>query len=93
MRLLRNGLGFNGVIVSDDLGQAAAVRAIPTATRAIRFLTAGGDLITSQTLAPAGQMAAAVLAKASSDSAFRATVDAAAERVLAAKQPEGLLPC
>jgi len=93
MHLLRSGLGFNGVIVSDDLGEAAAVQSVPAATRAIRFLTAGGDLITSQTLAPAEQMAAAVLAKASSDSSFRATVDAAAERVLAAKQSEGLLSC
>ena len=93
MRLLRNGLGFNGVIVSDDLGQAAAVQAIPAGTRAIDFLTAGGDLITSQSLAPAEQMAAAVLAKASGNAAFRATVDAAAQRVLAAKQAAGLLPC
>ena len=52
MRLLRNGLGFNGVIVSDDLGQAAAVQAVPAGTRAIDFLTAGGDLVTSQSLAP-----------------------------------------
>jgi beta-N-acetylhexosaminidase len=93
MRLLRNGLGFNGVIVSDDLGQAAAVRAIPAGTRAIDFLTAGGDLITSQSLAPAEQMAAAVLARASGNAAFRATVDAAAQRVLAAKQAARLLPC
>jgi beta-N-acetylhexosaminidase len=63
------------------------------AARAIRFLTAGGDLVTSQSLAPAEQMAAAVLAQASSDSSFRATVDAAAGRVLAAKQSEGLLSC
>jgi beta-N-acetylhexosaminidase len=93
MRLLRNGLGFNGVIVSDDLGQAAAVQAIPAGTRAIDFLTVGGDLITSQSLAPAQQMAAAVLAKASGNAAFRATVDAAAQRVLTAKQAAGLLPC
>jgi beta-N-acetylhexosaminidase len=93
MRLLRNGLGFNGVIVSDDLGQAAAVQAIPAATRAIDFLSAGGDLISSQSLAPAGQMAAGVLAKASADAGFRATVDDAARRVLAAKQAAGLLPC
>ena len=93
MRLLRNGLGFNGVIVSDDLGQAAAVQGIPAGTRAIDFLTAGGDLITSQSLAPAEQMAAAVLAKASGNAAFRAAVDAAARRVLAAKQAAGLLPC
>jgi beta-N-acetylhexosaminidase len=93
MRLLRNGLGFNGVIVSDDMGEAAAVQAIPVGTRATDFLTAGGDLITSQSLGPAEQMAAAVLAKASGNAAFRATVDAAAQRVLAAKQAAGLLPC
>ena len=93
MRLLRDGLGFNGVIVSDDMGEAAAVQAIPVASRAVSFLTAGGDLITSQSLAPAEQMAAAVLAKASGSAAFRATVDAAAQRVLAAKQAAGLLSC
>jgi beta-N-acetylhexosaminidase len=93
MRLLRNGLGFNGVIVSDDLGEAAAVQAVPVASRAIGFLTAGGDLVTSQTLAPAEQMAAGVLSKASQNASFRATVNAAAQRVLAAKQAAGLLPC
>ncbi|HEY7277082.1 MAG TPA: glycoside hydrolase family 3 N-terminal domain-containing protein [Trebonia sp.] len=93
MRLLRNGLGFNGVIVSDDMGQAAAVQAVPAANRAVGFLTAGGDLITSQSLAPAEQMAAGVLAKASGSAAFRATVDDAARRVLAAKKAAGLLPC
>jgi len=39
------------------------------------------------------QMAAAVLAKAEGDSAFRATVDAAARQVLTAKRAAGLLPC
>jgi beta-N-acetylhexosaminidase len=93
MRLLRDGLGFTGVIVSDDLGEAKAVEAVPAATRAINFLTAGGDLVTSQSLGPAEQMAAAVLAKASGNAAFRATVYAAAARVLAAKQAAGLTPC
>jgi beta-N-acetylhexosaminidase len=93
MRLLRDGLGFNGVIVSDDLGQAAAVQSVPAANRAVDFLTAGGDLVTSQSLGPAEQMAAGVLAKASGNAAFRATVDSAAQRVLAAKQAAGLLPC
>jgi len=93
MGLLRNGLGFNGVIVSDDLGDAAAVASIPAGQRALDFLNAGGDLVTSQKIAPAEQMASTVLATASSDSAFRATVDAAARRVLAAKQAQGLLPC
>jgi beta-N-acetylhexosaminidase len=93
MRLLRGGLGFNGVIVSDDLGQAAAVQSVPEANRATGFLAAGGDLITSQSLGPAEQMAAGVLAKASGNAAFRATVNAAAQRVLAAKKAAGLLPC
>jgi beta-N-acetylhexosaminidase len=93
MGLLRNGLGFNGVIVSDDLGQAAAVASISAGQRALDFLDAGGDLITSQSIAPAEQMASTVLATATSDSAFRAIVDAAARRVLAAKQVQGLLPC
>jgi beta-N-acetylhexosaminidase len=93
MRLLRDGLGFRGVIVSDDLGQAQAVQAIPAGNRALSFLAAGGDLVTSQNLGPAEQMAAAVLARASADAAFRARVADAAARVLTAKQAAGLLPC
>jgi beta-N-acetylhexosaminidase len=93
MGLLRNGLGFNGVIVSDDLGDAAAVASIPAGQRALDFLNAGGDLITSQSFAPAEEMASTVLATASSSSSFRAVVDAAVRRVLAAKQVQGLLPC
>jgi beta-N-acetylhexosaminidase len=93
MRLLRDGLGFNGVIVSDDMGEAAAVQAVPAVSRAVRFLSAGGDLVTSQNLGPAEQMAAGVIAAASRSSAFLATVDAAARRVLTAKQAAGLLTC
>jgi beta-N-acetylhexosaminidase len=93
MRLLRDEFGFTGVIISDDLGDASAVQSIPAGTRAVDFLTAGGDLITSQSLGPAEQMADAVLARASGNAAFRATVDDAAQRVLAAKQAAGLLSC
>lgn len=97
MKLLRSsagsGLGFGGVIISDDIGDAVAVQSIPVATRAISFLTAGGDMITSQSLPPAETMAAAVLAKASSSPSFRAVVDAAVQRILAAKQAYGLLRC
>jgi beta-N-acetylhexosaminidase len=91
--LLRDQLGFAGVIVSDDLGDAIAVQAVPAGTRAVDFLAAGGDLITSQSLGPAEQMAAAVLARAAGSAAFSATVDAAAGHVLAAKQAAGLLSC
>ena len=81
------------MLFRSDLGQAIAVQAISPGNRAVGFLGAGGDLITSQSLAPAEQMAAAVLAKAQGDSAFRATVDAAAKQVLTAKRAAGLLPC
>jgi beta-N-acetylhexosaminidase len=99
MKLLRSGsgsgsgLGFGGAIMSDDLGDASAVQSIPAGSRAISFLTAGGDMITSQSLQPALAMAGAVLAKATSSASFRAVVDAAAQRVLAAKQAYGLLSC
>lgn len=93
MRLLRGEAGFGGVIMSDDLGDAVAVRSVPASQRAISFLTAGGDMVTSQSFPPAEQMAAAVLSRASSDASFRGTVDAAAKKVLAAKQSYGLLPC
>jgi len=93
MQLLRSGLGFGGVIISDDLGAAAAVASIPAGQRAVAFLNAGGDMITSQSLPVAETMASAVLARTAADPTFRAVVGAAAWRILAAKQAYGLLPC
>jgi beta-N-acetylhexosaminidase len=93
MRLLRSGLGFGGVIMSDDLGDAAAVGSVPAGQRAISFLNAGGDMITSQSLPPAEAMAKSVLALAATDAAFRAEVGDAVLRILRAKQAYGLLPC
>jgi beta-N-acetylhexosaminidase len=92
-RMLRQHMHFQGVIVSDDMGAAAAVAAIPPATRAIGFLAAGGDLITSERLTVATVMASAILRHAAADPAFRDQVNSAAMRVLAAKQAYGLLPC
>ena len=91
--LLRQQLHFGGVIVSDDLGAAAAVAGLPTATRGIDFLVAGGDLITSQSLPAAIAMDRAILARASGDAAFRATVNSAVRRILDAKQAYDLMPC
>ena len=92
-QLLRDRLGFTGAIVSDDLGATAAVATIPPGQRAIDFLTAGGDLVISKTVAPAIAMADAIVARAGSDAAFQARVDDAALRVLRAKQASGLLRC
>jgi beta-N-acetylhexosaminidase len=92
-QLLRESLGFNGVIVSDDLGATVAVANITPADRAISFLSAGGDLIISKTVAPALAMATAIRSRVSTDGAFRVRVDDAALRVLRAKVARGLVTC
>lgn len=92
-QMLRSSMGFRGVIVSDDLGDTVAVAGIPPATRAIDFLTAGGDMIISKTSAPADAMVKAVRLRAAQDPAFSQRVDDAALRILRAKQRFGLLPC
>ncbi len=91
--LLRKQMRFGGVIVSDDMGAAAAVVGMPPATRAIGFLAAGGDMIISVSLAAAAAMDAAVLSRVDHDPALRSEVDSAVMRILTAKQAYGLLPC
>lgn len=91
--MLRQQMHFQGVIVSDDLGVAAAVAGVSPASRAIGFLSAGGDMITVESLTAASAMDDAVLARAAADPSFRGAVDAAALRVLSVKQAYGLLPC
>ena len=91
--VLRQKMGFGGVIVSDDLGAAAAVANISPGSRAIDFLDAGGDLITSQSVPVAAEMYAAVLRKAAGDAAFRREVSDAVRRILGVKAKYGLLSC
>jgi beta-N-acetylhexosaminidase len=91
--MLRQQMRFGGVIVSDDLGAAVAVAGTSPAARAVGFLAAGGDMITSVSLPVAAVMEAAVLGQVEHDPAFRSVVDSAVMRVLAAKQAYGLLPC
>ncbi|HEY5488155.1 MAG TPA: glycoside hydrolase family 3 N-terminal domain-containing protein [Candidatus Limnocylindrales bacterium] len=91
--LLRGQLGFGGVVMSDDLGMTASVAAMAPGERATEFIAAGGDFMIVRGVAPASQMAAAVLARAESDQAFAAKVDAAALSVLRSKEAYGLLSC
>jgi beta-N-acetylhexosaminidase len=90
--MLRGDLAYRGVVISDALG-AAAVASIAPATRAVDFLDAGGDMIVSNQLAPAIEMAQALASLAAERSSFRERVDDAALRVLRAKEAVGLLPC
>jgi beta-N-acetylhexosaminidase len=93
MRILRQQMHFSGVIVSDEIGDAEAVQAIPAGKRAVDFITAGGDLIISKTVPPAVTMAKAVLARMGSDQTFGDRVDEAVLTVLSTKRAAGLLPC
>lgn len=91
--MLREDLGFDGVIVSDDLGAAAAVEDMPPADRALRFLDAGGTVVLSVDAGVLPEMVDAVVQRAKSDEQFRAKVGADAERVVRAKGEAGLLDC
>ncbi|HEY2167501.1 MAG TPA: glycoside hydrolase family 3 N-terminal domain-containing protein [Jatrophihabitantaceae bacterium] len=89
--MLRDDLGFGGVIISDDVGIAAQVSNYTVAQRAVDFVQAGGDIVLTVDATQAPTMTAAVLQLAQTNSAFRAKVDAAALTVLQAKQAAGLI--
>lgn len=89
--MLRGDLGFTGVVISDDLGNAAQVRGYSLGDRATAFIGAGGDIVLTVDATQAAAMTSAVLARAKTNAAFRAQVDAAALRVLEAKSSRGLL--
>jgi beta-N-acetylhexosaminidase len=91
--LLRDRLGFGGLIMSDDLGAAGAVRDIPPGQRAVRFVAAGGDLVLTIRPRDAAPMGQALMDKADKDQPFQARLTDAARHVLQAKQRAGLLPC
>ena len=90
--MLRQDLGFHGVVMSDALG-ATAVASIPAGTRAINFLAAGGDMIIINQRTQAETMANAIAVGVTQSALFSARVDNAVRHVLQAKEAMGLLPC
>jgi len=88
--LLRDRLGFDGVVISDALSGAQVARYRPAA-RAVRFLQAGGDIALTTSASDVAPMSDALVARAKASPAFRTLVDAAVLRVLTAKQAQGLL--
>ncbi|GIM94014.1 beta-glucosidase [Paractinoplanes toevensis] len=91
--LLRQRLGYQGLIMSDDLGAAVALGSVPAGQRAVRFVAAGGDLVLTIRPSDAAPMAAALIERAAGDPPFRARLTDAARHVLAAKDRAGLLSC
>ena len=91
--LLRGELGYEGVVIADDLGAAKSVRGVAPAERAVRFIEAGGDIVINANPALMGQMIDAVAAKASSDPVFAGRVAESAARVMRLKSAAGLVDC
>jgi beta-N-acetylhexosaminidase len=91
--LLRDRLGFGGVVMSDDLGRAVAVSQVPVERRAVDAVAAGVDVVLTVRAADAQPMAQALTDRAAADPAFAARVTESAGRVLALKERFGLLTC
>jgi beta-N-acetylhexosaminidase len=91
--LLRGQLGFEGVVVTDDLGAAVALSDVPVGQRAVDAVGAGVDVVLTVETDDAGPMIDALLDRAAEEEPFAARVDESALRVLALKERFGLLTC
>ena len=91
--MLRTAMGYQGVVISDDLGSAAAVSRVRLGARATRFVGAGGDLVLSVRTGDARPLTAAIAAAAAADAGFAARVAASDLRILTLKARTGLLGC
>jgi beta-N-acetylhexosaminidase len=89
--LLRGDLGFDGVVISDDLANARQTARWTPGQRAVKFLRAGGDLVLTVNPATLPAMYGAVLDRARGNAEFRAAVNRKALRVLSLKAAQGLL--
>jgi beta-N-acetylhexosaminidase len=89
--MLRTECSFRGVVISDAIG-AAQLAAWSPGGRALRFITAGGDIVLTTSPSTIPAMTHAVLERLLVNSHFRHTVNAAVMHVLRAKARMGLLP-
>ncbi|MFV0453239.1 MAG: glycoside hydrolase family 3 N-terminal domain-containing protein [Propioniciclava sp.] len=93
IRLLRDTLAYDGVIISDDLGAAASVSDVPGGERAVRFISAGGDLAISADPGIAEDMVAELVAAVDEKPAIADQIAASALRVVQMKRDRGLTTC
>lgn len=86
--LLRDSLGFDGVVVTDDVKMGALQNSYDLAERVVRPLLAGADIVLTPDAVGAARDA--VLAAVASGRLTEADVDRSVRRVLAAKARVGL---
>jgi len=87
--VLRGDVGFDGVVMTDDVSAARAVAGMAPGRRAVAAIAAGVDLVlvsADPTVLP--EMYDAVLRRARTDPAFAARVDEAARRIVEAKSAD-----
>jgi beta-N-acetylhexosaminidase len=89
-RLLRERLGFGGVIVTDSLEARAVTDRSGPAPAAVRSVRAGADLILTTGAGSHLRVLRAIIAEARRSAAFRRRVAESAARVLALKRDLGL---
>lgn len=75
--MLRGDFGYQGLIVSDDLGSSVSVFSVDGGHRASKFVSAGGDLAITADPLLAGPMIRALTSTATSASGKKRLVDAA----------------
>jgi beta-N-acetylhexosaminidase len=89
-RLLRERLGFGGVIVTDSLEARAVTERAGPAEAAVRSVRAGADLVLTTGAGSHLRVLRAIVAEAKRSPAFRRRVAESAARVLALKHDLGL---
>ncbi|MDO4413099.1 glycoside hydrolase family 3 N-terminal domain-containing protein [Cutibacterium sp.] len=75
--MLRDDFGYQGLIVSDDLGNSVSVFSVDGGNRARKFVSAGGDLAITADPGLAGPMIRALTSMAESSSGNKRLNDAA----------------
>lgn len=90
-QMLRDDLGFTGVIISDSLQAARQIQQWTPAERALKFIGSGGDLILTTGTSAVKPMYQALYQRATTDTAFQNRINDAALRVLQLKTEIGLL--
>ena len=89
--LLRNELGFSGLIITDDIAmQALKQNGASPEENAVRAIAAGCDMVMCS-LSNIYPLIEAIAAKAAADTAFAKRLDEAVLRVLSAKQQAKLI--
>jgi beta-N-acetylhexosaminidase len=91
--LLRDRMGYRGVVITDDVGAAKSVAAVPVGARATRFIAAGGDIVLTAVPSTVPTMHDAITARMKSHPAFADQVEAAVTRVVQLKIDRGLARC